>query len=152
MFNFTKEPRSNNLFQVREAQIVTVCNITGLVLTYYLAYRFFANGPFPNGEVIVISLVQFIAALIKISTLYNNYRAKNIPAVLSETILAKRVVTVLLHRTVSQHACLSQLPLRHRTPQRQLNLHTDHHDPAVLLSAELLPDTQEQRHHSFLGL
>lgn len=107
LFNFSKEPRSNNLLQVREAQIVTLCNIVGLVLTLYLAFGFFANGPFPNSEVIVISLLQFIAALMKISTLCLNYRAKNIPAVLSESILPKRIIVVLLHRTVSQHAGFS---------------------------------------------
>lgn len=106
LFNFTKEPRSNNLFQVREAHVVTLCNILGLVLAYYLAYSFFANGAFPNSEVIVISLVQFLASLIKMSTFIINNRAKNISAVLSQSILAKRIIAVLLHRTVSQFTCL----------------------------------------------
>lgn len=48
LFNFSKEPRSNNLLQVREAQIVTLCNIAGLVLTLYLAFGFFENGAFPK--------------------------------------------------------------------------------------------------------
>lgn len=68
LFNFTKEPKSNNLFQVREAQIVTFCNIVQLMLTYYLAYNFFINGHFQKSEVIVIGLVQFGVSLIKIST------------------------------------------------------------------------------------
>lgn len=44
LFNFTKEPRSKNLFKKREARIVSLSNIIILFLIIYISIRYF-SGP-----------------------------------------------------------------------------------------------------------
>jgi hypothetical protein len=71
LFNFTKEPRSDNLFKKRESQVVTFCNIAMLFLSYYLAVTFFRNEVFPKGEALIFSFLQFAASMLKISMLFD---------------------------------------------------------------------------------
>jgi hypothetical protein len=67
LFNFSKEPRSNNLLKRREARVATFCDCVSLLLCYYLASAQ-SPGRLSNELSLIFSLIQLCLSVVKIST------------------------------------------------------------------------------------
>lgn len=67
LFHFTKEPRSNSLIKKRQAPLVSLYNISTLVVTYYLALVY-SSSPLPPSQAVTFSFLQFLTSLITISS------------------------------------------------------------------------------------
>ena len=65
--NFTKSPKSQNLFQYREARLSLLANLLHLSFCYFMALRWISGTPFSTQEKIIFAVIHILISLLRFS-------------------------------------------------------------------------------------